>query len=262
MPLSEAAPKQLDPFPKRTWTGLAPDAYFRTRFPFDARRETVWQEVCRYLQRRYIRPESRILDLGAAYCDFINNIVGREKHALDVSNIIRQYAGAGVHTHIGSSTDMTFAGDSYFDVIFASNLIEHLTREESLLTLAEVWRTLRAGGKLLVLQPNFAYCPKQYFDDYTHLQVFTHQSLSDLLEACGFSILTVKRRFLPVNMKSTLKLRMPFLRHAVRLYLVFPVKPLARQMLVVAQKPSDDHEKGAAEAGYVTRTTSHSEAEQ
>jgi hypothetical protein len=40
---------------------------------------------------------------------------------------------------------------------------------------------------------------------------------------------------MPVNMKSTLRLRLPFLPLIVRFYLALPWRPLAGQMLVVAQ---------------------------
>jgi len=125
--------------------------------------------------------------------------------------------------------------DGSFDVAFASNLFEHLTREQTIPTLNEFQRVVRPGGTLIVLQPNFRFCYNTYFDDYTHLQIFTDRSLYDLLEAFGFSVREARPRFLPVNMKSTLRLRLPMLRHLVRLYLSLPFNPRAGQMLFVCE---------------------------
>jgi hypothetical protein len=95
---------------------------------------------------------------------------------------------------------------------------------------------MKAGGKIILLQPNFKYCCKTYFDDYTHQQIMTDRSITELLETFGFSPVKVYPRFLPVNMKSTLKFNLPKLDLIVRLYLKLPLKPLAAQMLVVAEK--------------------------
>lgn len=214
------------------------DAYFKVRFPFDARREQIWKEVCDYLQGKYIPTDARILDLGAGYCSFINNIRGKSKHALDQSGIILAHARSDVTTHVESCTDLSLFPDESFDVVFASNLFEHLTREDLTQTLSEILRILAPGGKLLAMQPNFALCWREYFHDYTHLQIFTHEGLADLLAVSGFVIKDVKARFLPVNMKSRFALKLPCLHLITRLYLRLPYKPMAGQMLVVAEKPS------------------------
>lgn len=211
------------------------DAYFRTRFAFDARRDLVWSEVCRYLQNNFIPAESRIVDVGAGYCNFINNVTGAERHAVDLFSELPDYADPGVTTHVGDCTDMSFLQDNSFDVAFTSNLFEHLTREQLIPALTEIHRIVRPGGTLIVMQPNFRFCYNTYFDDYTHLQIFTDRSLFDLLEVFGFRVRVSIPKFLPVNMKSTLRLRLPFLRQLVRLYMAFPVKPMAGQMLFVCE---------------------------
>jgi predicted SAM-dependent methyltransferase len=217
---------------------LLRDQYFRVRFPFDPRRDVVWREVCHYLQARYLAPNLRILDIGAAYCNFINNIQGRERHALDISPIIEEYAAPGVATHVRPCTDLRCFEEESLDVVFVSNLFEHLTRADLCTSLAEIHRVLASGGRLIVLQPNFRYCFRSYFDDYTHTYIYTDRSLCDIFEACGFQIADVRPRFLPVNMKSTLRLSLPRLDWIVWLYLRLPLKPLAGQMLIVARKPS------------------------
>ena len=84
-----------------------------------------------------------------------------------------------------------------------------------------------------MIQPNFRYASRQYFDDYTHRSVFTHVSLPALLRAHGFRIVEVRPKFLPYSMREA---RVPITPFLVRAYLASPFKPLAGQMLVVAAK--------------------------
>jgi ubiquinone/menaquinone biosynthesis C-methylase UbiE len=204
--------------------------YFETRFAFNPERDVVWQEVARYLQAREISETSAILELGAGYCHFINNIRGRERHALDVSRDLPRHVVAGVTAHVGSCSSLSMFPDRSLDVVFASNLFEHLTRDELSNALREIWRVLADHGRLIIVQPNFKYCAPDYFDDYTHVQVFTHVSLSDLLRARGFQVARVVPRFLPFSMSS----RLPKLRWLIRMYLRSPFRPFGAQMLIVA----------------------------
>jgi hypothetical protein len=97
--------------------------------------------------------------------------------------------------------------------------------------LQQLHRKLTMGGRIALLQPNFRYAFREYFDDYTHVAVYTHVSLCDFLRAEGFEIVECHPRFLPLTIKSRLKVR-PFLIWA---YLKSPLKPLGKQMLVVAK---------------------------
>jgi len=223
--------------------------YFNTRFPYDPLRYEVWEPVTAYIQQKYIATDARVLDLGAGYCDFINHVQASEKYAVDVFERLDEFAADGVKTFKGSCTDLAHLGDDSLDVVFASNLFEHLTHDELLATIAEVRRVLRRDGRLILLQPNFKYCYKTYFDDYTHLQVFTHMGIYDLLEMAGMEIEAMHAKFLPVNMKSTLRLKVPFLSQVIHAYMRSPVKPLAGQMLVVARNRLP---KGLEEAGAHT----------
>jgi SAM-dependent methyltransferase len=206
--------------------------YFATRFSYDAGRDLIWQEVARYLQGRDIPDTATILEIGAGYCHFINNIRGKARHALDLSPDLPNRAASGVVPHVGSCTSLAMFADGSMDVVFASNLFEHLTRDELSTTLGEIRRVLSGQGRLVVVQPNFRYCARDYFDDYTHLQVFTHIGLADRLRAEGFRVRRNIPRFLPFSMKS----RLPKSRWLVRMYLHSPFKPFGAQMLLVAQK--------------------------
>jgi len=176
--------------------------------------------------------DDTVLELGGGYCDFINNIRAREKHVVDVFDGIFRYAGQDVKAHVRSCTDLSEFRNESFQVVFASNLFEHLTWPDLDQTVAEIRRVLSPGGKLILVQPNFKYSYKEYFDDYTHRLIFTHTSLSDYLGTRGFRISEIIARFLPYSMKS----RYPKPSWLLRLYLASPIKPLAGQMLIVAER--------------------------
>jgi len=208
--------------------------YFRARFVPEPGRAATWQVICRRLAR-WIPAGARVLDLGAGYCSFANAVEAAEKHALDAHPGFVEFAAPGVQTHVGRCDALSMFSAQYFDVVFASNLLEHLVGEELETTLREVRRVLRPGGRVLLLQPNFRYCVREYFDDYTHRTIFTHVSLADCLRAHGFDVERVEPRFLPLSFKS----RLPAWPWLVDLYLRLPWRPLAKQMLVVARRPAN-----------------------
>jgi SAM-dependent methyltransferase len=206
--------------------------YRQSRFTFDPARSSVWKAIVAYLSP-YIPEGGSVLDLGSGYCDFINAVRARRKWALDLYLDPAEFAKDGVTPLRADVTDLAAIPDGSLDVVFASNLLEHLTDDKLALTLSSVKAKLRAGGRFIAIQPNFAYCYRSYFDDYTHVRVFSHVSLPDFLESQGFAIDRVVPRFLPFSMKSRVP-KWPFL---VWLYLRSPVRPFAKQMLVVARKP-------------------------
>jgi len=205
--------------------------YFKTRFTFDEKRNTVWIAVTKYLQR-YISRNSSILDLGAGYCTFINNIKAKEKHALDIFDELKQYANEDVITHNTSSANMKGLKQGHFDVVFASNFFEHLKKEDLNLTLKEIRRVLKKNGRLILIQPNFKYGYKNYFDDYTHETIHTDASMADMLKGFGFKIEKNIPKFLPFSLKS----KLPTSKFLITAYLHSPFKPFAQQMLIIARK--------------------------
>ncbi len=207
------------------------DKYFDTRFSFDRRRKIVWKVICKHLQK-YIDKNDTVVDIGAGYCDFINNIKSKSKYAVDSYTDFVKYANNDVKTFVSNCYDLSCLQSNYFDVAFSSNLLEHLILEEIEKTLEEIKRILKSGGKLILLIPNFKYCYKTFYDDYTHKTPLTENSTCDILKTKGFEILKIKPKFLPFSLKS----KFPVNSFLVWLYIYLPVKPSAGQMLVIARK--------------------------
>lgn len=208
-------------------------SYFDSRFRPHPERDRVWRHIARYLSRWWDPAEAAILDVGTGYCSFINAAPARRRVAVDIHDRLPDYAAPNVECVQASATDLREIDSATFDVLFASNLLEHLTREEIPLALAEFLRVLRPGGRLILVQPNFRLCASEYFDDYTHLTPLSDRSLRDLLLVAGFRPLLVRPRFLPLTLRSR-RSRLSFL---VPLYLRSPWRPLAQQMLIVAESP-------------------------
>lgn len=209
-----------------------PSRYFETRYTPDPHRRATWAHIVAYLER-WIPPTSRVLELGAGYCDFSNNVTATRRVAMDTAPDVKGHTDPGVEAEVGDCTDLSRFADASFDVVFASNLLEHLDREQCVTLLTETRRVLAPGGRIILLQPNFRLNPGEYFDDYTHVQIFTDRSLPDFLVSEGYSVTAVEGRFLPLTMKS----RFSGLTFLVPWYLKSPIKPMAGQMLVVAERP-------------------------
>ncbi|MBW4543433.1 MAG: class I SAM-dependent methyltransferase [Symplocastrum torsivum CPER-KK1] len=111
---------------------------------------------------------------------------GWETYALDPSQeAIRNLKAIGVKGEVGYIQSIPYA-DDFFDVVFCSEVIEHLSKEEINLGLIEISRILKKGGVLIGTVPyqenlieNQVVCPKcgEIFHRWGHQQSFDVKSL-------------------------------------------------------------------------------------
>jgi SAM-dependent methyltransferase len=206
--------------------------YHTAHLPEDPARAVVWKAVAEHLAA-WVPADARVLEIGAGYCDWINNVVGTKRVAVDIWPEVVRHAKKGVEALVlDVSRDLPTLGTGAFDVVLASNILEHLEPGVAASVVDDIGRVLSPGGRLLVIQPNFRYASRHYFDDYTHRSVFTDVSLPNLLRAHGFAIDRVEPRFLPYSMRGT---KLPIRPWTVRAYLRSPFRPMAGQMLVIAR---------------------------
>ena len=209
------------------------NGYHAAHLPEDPARAVVWKVVAEHLAS-WIPRSAHVVEIGAGYCEWINNVAAVRRVAVDIWPEMARHAGPGVETKVlDASRELLTLGASSFDAVLASNILEHFEPGVASSVVEDIGRLLKPGGRLVVVQPNFRYAAKHYFDDYTHRSVFTDVSLPNLLRAHGFRIDRVQPRFLPYSMRGS---RLPIRSWTVRAYLRSPIKPMAGQMLVVASK--------------------------
>jgi SAM-dependent methyltransferase len=210
-------------------------AIYRQRFhDQETFRNALWRVLCQQYFQHYIPPDAVVLELAPGYCEFINHIVARKKYGVDINADTRKYAAPDVEIVIGSATNLAaFAADS-IDVLFMSNFLEHLSREDIILTLQECLRCLKTTGNLLILQPNIRYLSHDYWMFFDHITPIDDRALCELLSALGFSSVKSQSRFLPYTTKS----RLPKSLLLLKIYLKLPVlqKIFGKQSLVIAWK--------------------------
>ena len=204
--------------------------YFNSRYTHDISRNKVWKAICEYVQC-YIPEHASILELGAGYCDFINQIKAHNKYALDINPKVADYCASDVK-FINSNTDTIVLESDSIDVIFASNLLEHLNNLELETLFAGLERLMKKRGRIIFIQPNIRYCYRTYWDDFTHVKAFSDVSLSDFLVSKNYKIIKVENKFLPFSFKS----RLPKSYLLTKFYLKSFWRPFAKQMLVIAEK--------------------------
>ncbi len=208
---------------------------YRQRFKNEeAFRNAIWQVLCQQYFQRYIPPDAVVLELAPGYCEFINQIVARKKYGVDINPDTHKHAAPDVEIVIGSATNLAAFADDSLDVIFMSNFLEHLNREEIVLTLKECLRGLKAAGKVLILQPNIRYLARDYWMFFDHITPVDDRALCELLNALGFSAVKSQSRFLPYTTKS----RLPKSLFLLKIYLKLPIlqKIFGKQAFIIACK--------------------------
>jgi hypothetical protein len=178
-----------------------------------ARKNKIWQILCKHFFQKQINEDSVVLDIAAGYCEFINNIKAKEKIAFDLNPDTKRYANESVQTIEDSFFNMdAHLQNKKVDVIFASNIFEHLdTKEQVVLAIKKCSEALNFNsGKLMILQPDIRYTGAAYWDFIDHKVALTGEALIEAGEMCGLKTVYHIRKFLPYTTKSKLP-QHPFL---------------------------------------------------
>jgi SAM-dependent methyltransferase len=212
------------------------ESIYAQRFSgIEAQRDRVWQILTRHYFQRWITSTDTVLDLGAGYCEFINNIKAGKKIAVDLNPVTPLKAAADV-TVISQDVTATWRVETQsVDVVFTSNFFEHLpTKQDLAHCLSEIHRVLRPNGKLLAMGPNIRFCYEVYWDFFDHYLPLSERSLVEAAGIAGFSPDLVIPRFLPFTMQG----KAPPSDTLIRLYLLLPLawRLLGKQFFVVLRK--------------------------
>jgi SAM-dependent methyltransferase len=206
-----------------------------------AYRTQVWRVLSPFFCK-YFPSTGAVLDLGAGYCEFINNASANVKYAMDLNPDVHKQAADGITVLLQDCSEPWPLAEGTLDAVFTSNFLEHLPNKAAVsAVLAHAYRCLKPGGRFIAMGPNIKFLPGAYWDFFDHYVELTELSLSEGLSNCHFDIEDCVARFLPYTMSDGR--RYPV--WVLRLYLALPwVWPLfGKQFLVVGQKPLNNSDR-------------------
>lgn len=219
---------------RRDASGLEPSDVYARRFAGDEEfRREMWRVLAGWFGR-WIPPGSVVVEIAAGHCEFINAVDAARRIAIDINPDTRAHAAAGVEVVVGDARDVAAIAEGTADVVFVSNFFEHLERAAILDTIRAAHRSLKPGGRFLVLQPNIRFVSRDYWMFFDHVTPIDDRALCEALELCGFSIETAIPRFLPFTTKGNL----PKSTLLLKLYLKIPLawKLFGGQAFIVARR--------------------------
>jgi SAM-dependent methyltransferase len=200
----------------------------------DARKDRIWQEIARFLQR-FVPADAAVLDLACDRGHFIRNVRARERWASDLRDVSAHLPADVRFVHSDGLALADRLPAEHFDVVFMSNYLEHLATGDAVVEQLEVARALlRPGGRAIVLQPNIRLTGNRYWDFIDHKTALTERSLVEAGTLARLETEELIVRFLPYTTKS----RLPQTPTLVRAYLAFrPAwRLLGRQTLYVGRR--------------------------
>lgn len=146
---------------------------------------------CHFPQDR----KARILDLGCGHGTLLHFC--RQEGYDQVSGVDRSPQQAAKARELGIEgvqegdlmTALTSLPDASQDVVIAFDVIEHFSKEELMPLIDEVRRVLRSGGRWIIHVPNgeSPFQGRIRYGDFTHENIFTRNSLAQVLLASGFT---------------------------------------------------------------------------
>jgi len=199
-------------------------------------RGRLWQILCEDFLQKFIKKEDIVMDIGAGYCEFLNNISCKKKIAVDINPDTSEFANKDVVVLKVRVNAIPKKFDGKVNVIFMSNFLEHLdSREEVLMVLNRANHILKKDGKLILIQPNIDLVKNSYWDFMDHKVVLNTRSIKEALDITGFNVEIFTKRFLPYTTKRNY---VPMRHLLLKLYLKFPpfLRPYVGESFVVARK--------------------------
>jgi ubiquinone/menaquinone biosynthesis C-methylase UbiE len=123
----------------------------------------------------------RVLDAGCGKGRFARVFHEQEPAAelwgLDISGEMLRFVPAGIHTRLGSLTELPFE-DAFFDGAYATESLEHAVEIEK--AVAELCRVVKPGGRIAIIDKNAAQWGKLETPEWERW--FTRQELERLLK--------------------------------------------------------------------------------
>ena len=148
----------------------------------------------------------RVLNIGVGdgWLEKKCSAYGWDAYALDpIEAAIARLTSAGINGRVGHIEAIPFA-DEFFDIVFCSEIIEHLSREQIQQGLSEVGRVLKQSGVLLGTVPfnenlfeGRVVCPDcgSVFHRIGHQQTFDTTTLPKVFPEGSLKLETVRTEY-------------------------------------------------------------------
>jgi predicted SAM-dependent methyltransferase len=159
----------------------------------------------------------------------------QKKYAIDLNEEIKMYAGKDVIAVVADGSNLELFPPGYFDKVFMSNFLEHLTSKKELLkVIEEVYRVTKEKGSIIIMSPNILYTKQHYWDFLDHNIPLSHNTIKELLQLFNFEIKLMRAKFLPYTILSKFPINSILLKTYLRVPLLWHF--FGKQMLIIAQK--------------------------
>ncbi len=143
------------------------------------------------LKKFKIKKESKILDVGCSSGIMIESLKNQgyvDICGIDISEeAIVASKSRGINNVIVSPGETTVFNENKFDVIIASDILEHIKDDN--MALKEWYRILKLGGILIIFVPAFNFLWSQHDEVNLHYRRYTKKSLLKKINKLNVSIL-------------------------------------------------------------------------
>lgn len=168
----------------------------------------------------------RVLNIGAGNgtMELLSLQTGYDTYSLDLSpETVLKLKGQGINAHTGSITKTSFP-DAQFDVIIATEVLEHLATNDLKLALTEIKRLLKPNGFFIGTVPyeenlsdNKVYCPGCHleFHRWGHQQSFSISQLKQTLSEYLNPVEIYRRSFIDWQSRSLKQLIKGIIRYLI-----------------------------------------------
>ena len=218
--------------------GARERAIYRERFSAaeNEARDRIWQVLVDEVFQPMLAADATVLDLGCGFGEFVRHVKCARRVGVDINTLAAdQLIASGVEFHHGSIHRLEFLPDASVDLVFSSNVLEHMPDKHAVdAVLREAYRVLKPAGHIVLMGPNVRLLPGAYWDYWDHFVAISDRSLAEALRMARFTIVDQIAAFMPYTTKSAV----PKAAWMVRLYLrcrwMWPL--LGKQFLLRARR--------------------------
>ncbi len=150
--------------------------YLKKLLVFNSSRYRLWQEIATFAA--LVPNEALVLDAGSGNAPYKSLFQHAQYESADFEKVNKTYAP---HTYVCDLKSIPVE-DCRFDFIIFTQVMEHLSEPQ--LVLAELYRVLKVGGKMIYTGPLFYEEHEQPYDFYRYTQF----GLRHLFNSTGFVI--------------------------------------------------------------------------